>query len=93
MLDTLIPISPQDNIENKQAEISEKPYMLKKNWHELSISSCSKKSLQRGCSGFKQLTFCFCLGVCGGECSALMRKTVGGAFGTNSDAPPTDKVI
>ena len=29
MLDTLTPISPQDNIENKQAEISEKPYMLK----------------------------------------------------------------
>ena len=44
MLDTLTPISPQDNIENKQAEISEKPYMLKKNWHELSISSCSKKN-------------------------------------------------
>ena len=30
MLETLTPISPQDNIENKQAEISEKPYMLKK---------------------------------------------------------------
>ena len=30
MLDALIPISPQDNIENKQAEISEKPYMLKR---------------------------------------------------------------
>ena len=93
MLDALIPVSLQDNIENKQAEISEKPYMLKKNWHELSISSCSKNLFAEGGQRFKQLTFCFCLGVCGGECSALMRKTVGGAFGTNPDAPPTDKVI
>ena len=47
MLDALIPISPQDNIENKQAEISEKPYMLK-NWHRLSINSCSKNLFAEG---------------------------------------------
>ena len=55
MLDALIPISPQDNIENKQAEISEKPYMLKKNWHELSISSCSKNLFAEGVQRFQAI--------------------------------------
>ena len=62
MLDALIPISPQDNIENKQAEISEKPYMLKKNWHELSISSCSKNLFAEGVQRFQAINLLLLFG-------------------------------